>query len=73
VCTAAPDGRRHWSSCSGEPPAEDEKWAARLARRLPREGVSAKWLARCGPDGGTPHSPGRWLAACADNPLRPAL
>jgi hypothetical protein len=34
--TAAPGGGRRWSSCSGEPPAEEEQRAARLALRWSR-------------------------------------
>jgi hypothetical protein len=56
--TAAPDGGRRLSSCSGEPPAEEEQQAARLAPRWSREGVATHWLAGRGSDGGAPHSRG---------------
>jgi hypothetical protein len=35
--TAAPGGGRHWSSCSGEPPAEEEQWAVWVVLRWSRE------------------------------------
>jgi hypothetical protein len=42
VRTPAPGSGRRWISCSGEPPAEGERRATRLARRWPRGGASAR-------------------------------